>query len=331
MKNEKIDFVITWVDDRDQTWLKERHKYAKKYDNIDNRDIRFRNYDTLKYWFRAVEKNAPWVNKIHFITSGHLPEWINTKNPKLHIVKHADYMPSDALPTFNSNAIELKIHEIKGLSEQFVLFNDDMFLLKKVSKKDFFKKGIPCNTMALAPIIPFPGDQFYQMLANNMEIINKYFNYHDYKKKNLLKILSLKQGKYLLKTLPFLIYNKYPGFTNFHVCNSFLKSTFKEVWQKESNMLNQTVYSKFRNNHDNVSQWLFNYWQYASGKFYQRNYHFGININIDNKKAIKIIKKRQYKFICLSDCEYQKDYNLVKEAITDAFEKIYPDKSEFEI
>ena len=121
----------------------------------------------MKYWFRGVEKYAPWVNQIHFITCGHLPNWLNTNHKKLHIVKHSDYMPKDSLPTFNSNAIELLIHKIDGLSEQFVLFNDDIFIIDKVKESDFFKNGIPCNTMSLAAIIADKNGKHYQTIANN--------------------------------------------------------------------------------------------------------------------------------------------------------------------
>ena len=48
-------------------------------------------------------------------------------------------MPKENLPTFNSNAIEMNMHKIKGLSEQFVYFNDYMFLKNKVFQEDFFK------------------------------------------------------------------------------------------------------------------------------------------------------------------------------------------------
>ena len=63
----------------------------------------------LKYWFRAVEAYAPWVGQVHFITWGHLPEWLNTQCPKLHIVNHEDYIPEKYLPTFSANPIELNI------------------------------------------------------------------------------------------------------------------------------------------------------------------------------------------------------------------------------
>ena len=62
---DKIDFVILWVDGNDQTWLNEKNKYSKA--KVDSDEKKYRDYDILKYWFRAVEKYTPWVNKIHFV------------------------------------------------------------------------------------------------------------------------------------------------------------------------------------------------------------------------------------------------------------------------
>ena len=122
---EKIDFVIPWVDGSDPEWLAEKRIY--KPDMPDDA-VRYRDWDILRYWFRGVEKYAPWVNKIHFITWGHLPEWMNPECKKLNIVNHRDYIPEKYLPTFSSHTIELNIHRIKGLSQQFIYFNDDTIL-----------------------------------------------------------------------------------------------------------------------------------------------------------------------------------------------------------
>lgn len=99
----------------------------------------------LRYWFRGVEKFAPWVNKIFFVTYGHMPKWLNIDHPKLVVVKHEDFIPSQYLPTFNSQLIEFNFCYIKDLSERFVYFNDDMFLLNDVSPERFFKDGLPCD------------------------------------------------------------------------------------------------------------------------------------------------------------------------------------------
>ena len=118
-KQTQIDFVVTWVDDRDPAWRKERAKYSQDR-GTDNREERYRDWELLKYWFRGVEKYAPWVRKIHFITWGHLPAWLDTSNPKLHIVKHEDYISKEYLPLFNCNPLEICLHKIEGLSENAV-------------------------------------------------------------------------------------------------------------------------------------------------------------------------------------------------------------------
>ena len=335
MKEEKIDFVMLWVNEKDPEWQKEKNKYEQKelneHENVDNSKIRYRDRENLKYWFRGVEKFAPWANKIHFITCGHIPEWLNINNPKLHIVKHSEYMPARALPTFNSNAIELLIHKIQGLEENFVLFNDDMFLTQKVKETDFFIKGKPCNTMALTPIVPMENGKHYKTVANNIEIINKYFDFKSILKKNIKKYTSFKQGKYIFKTYPLLIYNKFVGFANFHLPLSYKKSTFEMVWTKEEKKLQETVYSRFRDYENNISHWLFNYWQFASGEFYQKSVNFGKNILINDPKASKFIIRQKYKTLGLGDSEQIKDFENVKNNIIKSFERILPEKSSFEL
>lgn len=334
MKNETIDFVILWVDGNDPEWQQEKSLYEddkqSSTENIDNNQIRYRDWDNLKYWFRGVETFAPWVNKIHFITCGHLPDWLDVNNPKLNIVKHSDYMPKEALPTFNSNAIELLIHKIEGLSEKFVLFNDDLFLIDEVTPGDFFKRGKPCNSMALMPIIPNSKRKHYKTISNNMAIINKHFNFKKSVSNNLTKYLSLKQGKYIFKTYPLLLYNEFVGFANFHLTISYLKSTFEEVWTLEEEKLNQTVYSRFRDYENNVSHWLFNYWQFAKGDFYQKKVDFGVNMPINGKRVSDIIINQKYKMIGLGDSDHVDNFEELKKQIIDSFEKILPEKSSFE-
>ncbi len=132
-ENYDVDFVVTWVDGNDPVWQAEKAKYSPAKTS-DARTSRYRDWDNMQYWFRAVEKFAPWVRKVHFVTYGHLPKWLNTNNPKLHIVNHKDFIPSKYLPIFNVNPIELNLHRIEGLAERFVYFNDDMFLLQPVKK-----------------------------------------------------------------------------------------------------------------------------------------------------------------------------------------------------
>ena len=113
-----IDFVITWVDMDDAKWQVDFAKYSGNKGNTKNgvSEARFRDYGFLKYWFRGVEKFAPWVRKIHFITCGQKPEWLDTTNPKINLVDHKDYIPIQFLPTFNSVVIEYYLHKIPDLA-----------------------------------------------------------------------------------------------------------------------------------------------------------------------------------------------------------------------
>jgi hypothetical protein len=47
-------------------------------------------------------------------------------------------MPADALPTFNSHAIETSLHHIPGLAEHWLYFNDDFFLGRPLRPEALF-------------------------------------------------------------------------------------------------------------------------------------------------------------------------------------------------
>lgn len=142
-----IDIVYLWVNGDDKNWRKQRNFW---YDKINHRTIKdannlsdslYRDNGELKYSLRSVAECVPWVNHIYIITGfNQIPAWLNKKNPKITIVPHEQIMPKDALPTFNSNSIEMCISNIKNLSEHFLLMNDDTFFNKPVNQDFFFDK-----------------------------------------------------------------------------------------------------------------------------------------------------------------------------------------------
>jgi hypothetical protein len=180
--DEGIDIVIIWVDGSDPVWQKEKAAYAnqqKSQADIDDAVYRFRDWDNLQYLFRSIETFTPWVRKVHFVTNGQKPSWLNLNAEKLHFVKHEDYIPAEYLPTFNSSAIELNLHRIEGLSEKFIFFNDDMFIIKPMQKTDFFRKGLPCERALLANVTSSdPNAIFPHLLLNHAAVLNKNFKVH---------------------------------------------------------------------------------------------------------------------------------------------------------
>ena len=82
--SDKIDFIVTWVDGNDPEWQKTRNEYLGIKTSEDNAGVqRYRDWDLMRYWFRGVEKFAPWVNKVYFVTCGQRPERLNPDHPKL--------------------------------------------------------------------------------------------------------------------------------------------------------------------------------------------------------------------------------------------------------
>lgn len=330
----KIDFVILWVDGSDPKWIKDKEKYVEKSVNGSESDNRFRDWDNLKYWFRGVEKYAPWVNKIHFITYGHLPEWLNLNNEKLDIVRHEDIIDKEYLPTFNSNVIELNMHKIKGLEEHFVAFNDDMFICSKMEEKDFFSnEGLPMDECVQNVIISYGNkDQIAHACLNNIDIINRNFSKRAVMKENMFKFINVKYGVRNFRTLFLLPWYAFTGFYNPHLPVAHLKSTFNNVFNVEGEYIERMFKNKFRKS-DDISHWVMRYWNLCSGNFCPRKSNIGkyFDASDDNTDICKAIESEKVKLLCINDSSTNYDFDKAKIEINGAFENLFPEKSTFEI
>lgn len=338
-RGTEIDFVITWVDGSDPAWIREESAYygqgiSEDLSAVDARNMRYRDHGLFRYWFRGVEKFAPWVRKIHFVTWGHLPAWLDTEHPKLHVVRHEDYIPREFLPTFNTNAIELSLHKIKGLSEHFVYFNDDMFLLGPVRETDFFRDGLPCDMLAFQPVVANPANPVMSHLfLNNALVISRNFD----KRENV----RAQPGRYFKIGYPplYFFYNllelafpKYTGFYTVHGPAPFCKQTFQEVWEKEEQVMLETLSHRFRCR-DDVTDYLIRDWQKLTGNFYPCNLEKDLayfEFSEDNRRLYHTIKGQKKKMICINDTNAEVDFDRIHEELQAAWDTILPERSAFE-
>ncbi len=328
---DKIDFVVTWVDDADPVWQKKKADFTGVCFEEGNCAARYRDWDTLKYWFRGVEKYAPWVNNVYFITDDQKPEWLNLNHPKLKWIKHTDYIPKEYLPTFNSNVIEWNIHRIEGLSEKFVYFNDDMFLIKDTKPKDFFVDGLPCDLPCLN--ILYPNGFFSYLLFNNINLLNEHFSLKESIKANPIKWIK---GQSLSSLFKLLLYGRrdlIPNSVSWHIQISYIKKMFEVLWEKEFQKVHETCKNKLRTKND-ISIWSVRDWQIFSGEFYPKRpigKLFQTYAMEQSNGAIDYIKKQKGKVICLNDTEKENSFEEHKKLLAQAFQELFPEKSSYEI
>lgn len=337
----KIDFIIPWVDGSDPKWLELKRAYetnglsdSTAADAVSN--CRYRDNGLLKYWFRGIEKFAPWFNKVHFITFGQYPEWLVLDNPKLNVVNHSDYIPPEYLPTFNVNTIELNLHRIKSLSEEFVYFNDDIFLIKEIEPEYFFKDGCPVLESTLRYTNQIGYNNWSRLIFNDYCIVNKSFDISHSIWENRYKWFNIKELGYKPARKNFLCYfanRTLPVGLYGHIALPHLKSTIKEVWDNHPDVMHTSSLHKFRSD-DQVNQWLFCAWNQAKGVFQPtRVYKKGIKFDIEQNtiaRIVKIIQKQEYPQICLNESELFPSPEQYMEDIVSAFERILPEKSSFE-
>lgn len=337
---ETIDFVLPWVDGSDPEWIALKRKYEstelRARDVNANGDCRYRDMGSLRHWFRAVERFAPWVHRVFFVTCGQKPDWLDETHPKLRLVDHRDFIPEEYLPTFNSSTIELNLHRLRDLSETFVLFNDDVYLLRPLSPRSFFRDGLPVLPCDLG-IPRWVGYSLAsQVVMNNCGILKRSLDVNRLVWKNIAKFVDVRSLGFARAAKNFLSFavNRTVIQGAFgHLAQPHLKSTLGEIWKAQPEVLHRTCTHRFRCN-DRVNQWLVASWNLVTGRFHPANERrIGCHIGFDEANlaaACDGIRRQRWPQLCLNDAGSVADVRLCSEAIQEAFDAILPEKSSFE-
>ena len=334
--DEPIDFVLTWLDNGDEEWQKEMNKYDNNYSE-GNGIERFRDWRLLKYWFRSVEKYAPWVRKIHFVTYGHYPEWLNVSHEKINIVKHEDFIPQEYLPTFSSIPIELNFHKIKELSNCFVYFNDDMFLNRYSRKEDFFNGNTPKYYCEATPYRHYSRKEFFDyILFNNIGLVNDRFDITMCMKKNP-ELWFSKYSKKARKYHRLSFRDNYIYGMHFpHLGTPMKKTTMEKVWDVYGEQLNETCRHKFRTPLD-VNQQMFYLWDILNGNFCPVSDNYFGRFYDNPKEQLEYIRKDIIEdnslMICMNDSSSirESEFESVRSEIDSILSNKYSNKSRFEV
>lgn len=328
-----IDFVVTWVDGNDPAWLAEREKYLTNVQN--GRKKYFRDTETIRYFFRSIDKFAPWYRKVFFITWGHVPSWLDTKNPKLVIVRHDEFIPKEYLPTFCSNTIENNLWRIQDLSEHFVYFNDDMLLGRPVGKEHFFVKEVPCDYIEFEPAMADENnDVYYHIVYNDLWMIRRNFDLWKCFSHHMSKYINIQYSfKQNVKNFLMLTYRIFPGMNIHHLSSPILKSTMKVVWDSDPKYFDMISHNRFRSPM-NISHSAVRFWQLASGKFHviskkKKGKYFVLTD--DMQEFAEAIFTEKYCELCINDSFDDIDFENCKQKLLSILDQKFCQKSSFEL
>lgn len=325
----RIDFVIPWVDGGDPAWQRELLG-TRRSAREDASPVRFRDWRNLQYWFRGVERFAPWADRIHFITWGHLPAWLDASHPKLHIVNHRDYIPEAYLPTFNSNTIELNIHRIEGLGDRFVLFNDDTFLCRPCTPDDFFRSGLPRDMARLSVVRP---SSVGHIVYNCLELVNAAHRKNEVMRRHFGKWFSPRYGAMnLAKSLTLLPWSWFAGILDPHMPQPYLRRQFERAWETWGDELDASCRHALRDLTD-LSHWLVRYDGLCRGEFSPRSLADCRMMTLGERQIETLaqqIERQRYRMVCLHDSADIADFEGVSRRLCEAFERILPEKSSYE-
>lgn len=293
-----MDIVITYVDGNDPLWQEDFRKAV----NVPAITKRYRDMGTFPYLFRGLEKYIPEAENVFLVVArdSQVPAWIN--RDKVKIVLHSDIIPADKLPLFNSCAIELFLHKIPGLGEEFLYFNDDLFPVGPLTREDFF-----------------PGGKIRTGFGKHI------FPFIEFKRQCLHSDRLARKAAGVQSSLVFLRPQ--------HTVTPMLRSASEEAFSRVSKELLATV-TPLRSG-DSVNQYFYTDYCLFTGRAVERRLpskYFSIRFSGPEKAAACIDNPGNMKIVCVNDAKVPDEiYDICRKEVLEAFARRFPKKSGYEL
>ena len=291
-----MDAVIAYVDGADPMWQQD-YLAAVRQQALTKR---YRDWGTLPFLLRGIERHLPFIDRVFLVVSreSQVPSWADRS--WLQVVLHADIIPAAYLPTFTSTTIELFLHRIPGLSEQFLYFNDDMFPLMDAVEADFFPGGRP----AMGFSRHLWAGNLYKRQTRNADRLAR-------------AALGQRSGLFFLRPQ--------------HTCSPMLRSVSEEAFRRLEPQLLATI-TPLRDVR-NVNQYLFLDYALLSGRGVARrisNLHVSLAATTPERLAEAIVSPSRT-MVCINDVELSPErYEALRSAMLAAFSQHFPTKSVYE-
>ena len=291
-----MDAVITYVDGLDPQWREDYSRFVGSVPEVK----RFRDWGTLPFLLRGIRTCLPFIENVHLLVSGpgQVPAWADTS--RLHVVYHRDIIPAELLPVFNSCTIEMFLHRIPGLAEEFLYFNDDMFPLLDCTPQDFFIGGKAA--MGFSRSI-FAGNMYKKQCKVSDTLARR--------------ALGLRPGLAYIRPQ--------------HICSPMRRSLSEAAFKAVEDEISRRN-SRLRTP-ENPNQYFFLDYLYYGGNAVDRrisNKHLSQAVYSGEKIAGYILHPAS-KLACINDVSMGDDkFTAMRDAILGAFRTRFPEKSPYE-
>ncbi|MFF1292895.1 MULTISPECIES: stealth family protein [unclassified Streptomyces] len=308
-----VDAVYTWVDGDDPAMAAKRRAHqALSRNTIAPRETgasRYTSHDELRYALRSLEMYAGFVRHVYLVTDSQIPDWLDPRAEGLTVIDHRDILPADALPVFNSHAIESRLHHIPGLSEHYLYFNDDVFINRPVRAEHFFHGNgiarIPLSPLKLGIGAPHP----LEPAPNSAG-------------KNAREIISRFHGRHITHK-------------SLHTPHPQLLSVMREMESLGIEELDRTSYSRFRSTSDVApASTLHHHWAMATARAVPADYRFRyVQLGTPDmrRRLSRLAAGEDVDFFCLNDVDTPPEARPAAQAAISAFlQRKYPFPSRYE-
>lgn len=304
-----VDVVFTWVDGSDEAWRRRRAQVTgETYHAEANNDERYLDREELRYALRSLHAFAPWVRTIYLVTDQQVPAWLDQSVPGLVVVDHTEiFSDPDALPTYNSHAIESQLHRIEGLSEHFLYLNDDMMLGRPVTPETFFASNGISYFYPSPATVPFGPPRDTDVPVNVAA-------------KNNRRLLSERLGTSLTNKMK-------------HAPYPLRRSVLEEIEREFPAEHAETMRSRFRSRDDYSFASSFHHWYgFATGRAMPGRIAYRyVDLGLpDARRQLGIIlAERRFEAICLNTT-VSTDDDLTSQEIGSFLQSYFPVPSPFE-
>jgi hypothetical protein len=282
-----IDAVYTWVDGDDPSWRAKKSLTLQRdgrapLNDLSANSARFLNRDELRYSLRSLVMYADWIRTIYLVTDDQSPAWLDQSSPRLRLVSHREiFENAGRLPTFNSHAIESRLHHIKGLSEHFLYLNDDVFFGRPV-----------------APELFFHGNGMSKFFASHMQV-----ELGDASSLDPPVMSAAKNNRRLIEdAFGRTVTRKY-----MHVPHSLRRSVLSEMEERFAEQFARTAESQFRSHSDlSIASALHHDYAYATGRAAPGELSYGYTDSSDPLTPLRLLhmlRHRDRDVFCLNDTD----------------------------